>query len=296
MILDAFMSKFSTLLADLVHEEVIMQLGVKDELQTLRCRMKSIQCLLEDAERKKFNESSSTKLWLSELKDVMYDAEDIIDLCRIKGTQLLADQNLQSRTSSIRGYFSSAISCCASVTFRHEIGNKIKDINKRLEHIYEDRKHYKLAKSMISKTPQFTLPDSRKTSSLVDSYVVGREIEDVANSLVDCLMGEKVDEKCSVIVVTGMGGIGKKTLAKKIFNHPKIQIYFNKKVWVCVSETYVEIELLKQVIREVNGNYGDVNTKAELELILRDSIALVHNLFLVLDDVWRGNVTTPISV
>ncbi|KAH0469692.1 hypothetical protein IEQ34_001250 [Dendrobium chrysotoxum] len=290
MILDAFMSKVSTLLADFVHEEVIMLLGVKDELQTLRHRMRSIQCLLEDAERKKFNESSSTKHWLSKLKDVMYDADDIIDLCRIKGTQLLADQNLQSRTSSVRGYFSFAFSYCTSVPLRHEIGNKIKDINERLEQIFEDRKHYKLAKSTISKTPQFTLPNSRKTSSLVDSYVVGREVEDAANSLVDRLVGEKVDEKCSLFAVTGMGGIGKTTLAKKIFNHPKIQTYLNKKVWVCVSETYVETELLKEVIRGVNGNYGDANTIAELELILRDSVASVPSLFLVLDDVWRGNV------
>ncbi|KAH0469582.1 hypothetical protein IEQ34_001140 [Dendrobium chrysotoxum] len=43
MILDAFMSKFSTLLSDFVHEEVIMLLGVKDELQMLRRRMRSIQ-------------------------------------------------------------------------------------------------------------------------------------------------------------------------------------------------------------------------------------------------------------
>ncbi|XP_028549170.1 disease resistance protein RGA2-like [Dendrobium catenatum] len=291
MILDAFMSKFSTLLTDFVHDQVIMLLGVKDELQMLHNKMRRIQCLLKDAEKKKFNESSSTELWLSELKDVMYDAEDIIDLCRIEGNQLLANQNPKSKSSSVCCDFSSAfLSCFTSVPFRHEIGNKIKDINERLEHIYEDRKRYKLEKSMISKTPQFTLPDYRKTSSLVDSYVVGREVEDVANSLADRLVGEKVDEKCSVFVVTGMGGIGKTTLAKKIFNHPKIQTYFNKKVWVCVSETYVETELLKEVIRGVNPNYKDAITKAELEPILSDSVALAQSLFLVLDDVWRGNV------
>ncbi|KAH0469803.1 hypothetical protein IEQ34_001361 [Dendrobium chrysotoxum] len=143
--------RFSDLLADFVKEKVIMQLGVKDELHTLGRRMRRIQCLLNDAEKKKFDDSS-TELWLSELKDVMYDAEDIIDLCRIEGTQLLADQNPESRTSSVRCDFSSAFSCFTSVPLRHEIGNRIKDINERLKQIYEDRERFKLEKSMISKT------------------------------------------------------------------------------------------------------------------------------------------------
>ncbi|KAL0927246.1 hypothetical protein M5K25_001409 [Dendrobium thyrsiflorum] len=289
MILDAFMSKFSTLLADFVHEEVIMQLGVKDELQKLRQRMRSIQCLLKDAEKKKFDEST-IELWLSELKDVMYDVEDIFDLCRIEGTQLLADLNTESKTSSVCCDFSSAFSCFTSVPLRHEIGNRIKNINGRLNQIYEDRKRYKLEKSTISKTPQITVVDSRQTSSMVDPFVVGREVEVAANSLVDHLLGEKVDEKCRLFAITGMGGVGKTTLAQKIFNHPKIQTYFNITVWVCVSQTYLETELLKQVIRGAKGNYGDSNTKAELQHILRDSIASVQSLFLILDDVWNSDV------
>ncbi|PKU73713.1 putative disease resistance protein RGA4 [Dendrobium catenatum] len=292
MILEASMKKLSGSLGDSALGEVIMLLGVKDELQKLRELMENIRCLLKDAEKKRFDKSSTTELWLSKLKDVMYDADDIIDRCRIEGTLLLSDQNFESRTSSVCCDFLSAFSSCfTSVLLRHEIGNKMKDINERLEHIYEDRNHYKLEKSTISETPQFTRPD-HNTSPLVDSYVVGREVEDVANSLVDRLVGEQVDEKCSVFALTGMGGIGKTTMAKKIFNHPKIQTYFNEKVWVCVSETYVETELLKQVIRGVNGrrHYENANSKAELEPILRNSIASAHSLFLVLDDVWRGNV------
>ncbi|PKU83682.1 Putative disease resistance protein RGA4 [Dendrobium catenatum] len=289
MILDAFMSKFSTLLTDFVQDEVIMLLGVKDELQMLRKRMRSIQCLLKDAEKKKFNESS-TELWLSELKDVMYDAEDIIDLCRIEGTQLLTDQNPKSKSSSVCCNFSSVFSCFTSVPLRHEIGNRIKDINKRLKEIYEDRERYKLEKSTISETPQITLVDSRQTSSMIDPFVVGREVEVAANSLVDHLIQEKVDEKCRLFAIVGMGGIGKTTLAQKIFNHPKIQAYFNSKVWVCVSQTYAETELLKQVIRGAKRDCRDVNTKSELQHILSDSVSLDQSLFLVLDDVWRADV------
>ncbi|KAH0470254.1 hypothetical protein IEQ34_001812 [Dendrobium chrysotoxum] len=292
MILDAFMSKFSNLLADFVYEEVIRVLCVKDELQTLGCRMRKIQCLLNDAEKKKFGDGeSSTELWLSELKDVMYDADDIIDLCRIEGTRLLADQNLESRTSSARCDFSAVFSCFTSVPLHYEIGNRIKEINERLKQIYEDTERFKLEKSTISETPHITLVDSRQTSSMDDPFVVGREVEVAANNLVNRLLEEKVNEKCRLFAVTGMGGIGKTTLAQKIFNHPKIKTFFNlDPVWVCVSQTYSEIELLKHVIEGAKGRYGDYNTKSKLQTVLSDSIASGQRLFLVLDDVWRVDV------
>ncbi|KAH0469347.1 hypothetical protein IEQ34_000905 [Dendrobium chrysotoxum] len=124
-----------------------------------------------------------------------------------------------------------------------------------------------------------------------DPFVVGREVEVAANSLVDRLLGEKVDEKCRLFAVTGMGGIGKTTLAQRIINHPKIKNFFNlDPVWVCVSQTYSEIELLKLVIRKAKGSCVDSNTKSELQTVLSDSIASGQSLFLVLDDVWRADV------
>ncbi|KAH0469693.1 hypothetical protein IEQ34_001251 [Dendrobium chrysotoxum] len=53
-----FTSKFTTLLTDFVQEEVFMMVGVKDELQKLRHQMMSIQILLKDAKKRKFDDSS----------------------------------------------------------------------------------------------------------------------------------------------------------------------------------------------------------------------------------------------
>ncbi|KAH0469383.1 hypothetical protein IEQ34_000941 [Dendrobium chrysotoxum] len=203
MILDAFMSKFSTLLDDFVYEELIIVLGVKGDLQELRHQMRRIQCLLKDAKKKKFSESS-TELWLYELKDVMYDAEDIIDLCRIESAELLADQNSESRTSSVRCNFSYVFSCFTSVPLHHEIGNKIEEINNRFDTIYENRKYFKLEKSTISETPQITQVDSCQTSSMDDPFVAGRDVEVAANRLVDRLLMEVVDEKYLLFAITGM--------------------------------------------------------------------------------------------
>nr|QDX18309.1 putative disease resistance protein RGA4 isoform X1 [Cymbidium sinense] len=290
LLLDNFMSKCSDTLAGLVMEEATILIGVKGELQTLLEKMRRIQTLLKDAEKRKFDDSSIDR-WLSELKDVMYDADDIIDLCRIEGAQLLTDQNPNSKTSPVCYNFPFVFySCFTSLPLRHEIGNRIKELNSRLNRIYENRKQFKLERFTGPETPQITVVDSRQTSSIVDDVVVGREIEVAANELVERLLAEKVEEKCRLFAVTGMGGIGKTTLAQKIFNHPKIKTYFKLKVWVCVSQTYSETELLKQVIRGAKGSYGDAKSKSELQPFLRDSVVSGKNLFLVLDDVWRADV------
>lgn len=82
-------------------------------------------------------------------------------------------------------------------------------------------------KSEKTETPQITQVDHRQTSSMVDPSVVGREVEVASNKLVNLLVAEKVEEKCRLFVVAGMGGIGKTTLAQKNFNHHKIQSCFN---------------------------------------------------------------------
>ncbi|KAI0499591.1 hypothetical protein KFK09_017797 [Dendrobium nobile] len=86
-----------------------------------------------------------------------------------------------------------------------------------------------------------------------------------------------------------MGGIGKTTLAQKIYNNKKIQTEFQIKVWVSVSQSYNEIELLQQVIRGAGAYYGEAITRTELQPLLKSA---VHgkSLFLVLDDVWRADV------
>ncbi|PKU83670.1 Putative disease resistance protein RGA3 [Dendrobium catenatum] len=256
MVLEAFIKNFSVILSNVVEEEAIMVLGVKNEVKTLLQKIRRFQSLLADAEknaeRRKFD-SSSIKLWLSQLKDVMYDTDDIIDLCRIEGHKLLAYQNPESNISPVCCNFSSYFSCLTSLPLHHKIGNEIKKINKRLKRIYK-----------------------------------GREVDDAARRLVNYLVGENDDEKCFIFAITGMGGIGKTTIAQKVFNHPKIQTVFNLKLWACVSQNQSGIESLKQVISGVKGRSRDDSTKTELQVIVHNSIAAGNSLFLVLDNFVDG--------
>ncbi|KAK8947658.1 putative disease resistance protein RGA3 [Platanthera guangdongensis] len=288
MILDAFVGKFLERLASFVEEKTVMVLGVEDELKRLQRKLARIQKVLEDAERRSL-EDSAINNWVNELKDAMYDADDIIDLCLIEGAQLL-DQDPPPPSPSSSDLLPvccySIFSCLISTPHRYEIGEKIKSLNDRLAEIYEDRVQFNLDPEIHAGV---TAVNSHQTSPVVaDLDVVGREIEDATRDLVR-MMEEREERKCILFGITGMGGIGKTTLAQKIFNHGKIQSKFQLKAWICVSQTYNEIELLKQLIRAAEVSYGEANTKAELVPVLKSAVS-GKNLFLVLDDVWRADV------
>ncbi|XP_020595372.1 putative disease resistance protein RGA3 [Phalaenopsis equestris] len=283
MILDAFVGKCLERLTSFIDEKAAMLLGVKEDLKKLQRLMVRIQKVLDDAERKRL-EDSAINNWISELRDVMYDAEDIIDLCLIEGSQLLDEKPSSSSKSCCNSSF---FSCFLSAPHRYEIGERINNLNGRLEEIYKDRSQFNLDHHNSKTNP--TMVNSHQTSPIAaELEVVGREIEDATKELIKLMTRGDV-RKLSVFAITGMGGIGKTTLAQKIFNHHKIQAEFQIKEWVCVSQNYNEIDLLKQMLRGAKMSYGDANTKAELEPLVRSAIS-GKSIFLVLDDVWRADV------
>ncbi|XP_022847217.1 putative late blight resistance protein homolog R1A-3 isoform X2 [Olea europaea var. sylvestris] len=69
--------------------------------------------------------------------------------------------------------------------------------------------------------------------------------EDV-NQIIDRLIGYPPSLK--VIPIIGMGGIGKTTLAKNIYNDPHIEEHFYTRAWVSISQEYREREVLLSLL------------------------------------------------
>ncbi|KAJ0974316.1 hypothetical protein J5N97_016281 [Dioscorea zingiberensis] len=286
MIVDAIAGKLLERVTGLVEEKAIMVLGVKDELQKLQRTMKRIGLLLKDAEKKSI-EDESIKGWIAELKDFMYDADDIIDRCMHEGTKILQDEPDHELSASQTVCCKLPLFCSVqSLQFRHAIANDIKSLNDKLEEIYKAKDLLQLLPTRSQEVYSTSRATDRHSSSLVESDVVGLEIRDATRRLVNSLTS--VDEqKCRVFSIIGMGGIGKTTLAQFIYNDPEIKNNFLLHSWSCVSKLS-EPELLKEIIRNCNGHYGESTTITELQNILRDKINGKH-LFIVLDDVWDSN-------
>ena len=297
MIVDAFAGKLVEKLANVIEEKAIMVLGVKDELQKLRRRMERIARVLKDAEKRRIQDET-VKGWVDELKDLMYDADDIIDLCMIQGTGLLqhddhhlspADESSTTASTRVCCNFP-LLSCVRHVPFRYEIADKIKSLNDRLTEISEDKDKFSLLTSTKS-SDEYVMNEAsyRQSSSLSEPDIVGWDIRDATKTLVE-LLASQHEQKCRLFAIVGMGGIGKTTLAQQIYNDSKINDTFVSQSWICISKSFTSrTDLLKEIIRTTGGKHGESTTVAELKNILCD---VLHgkSLFLVLDDVWDANL------
>ncbi|XP_047956525.1 putative disease resistance RPP13-like protein 2 [Salvia hispanica] len=66
------------------------------------------------------------------------------------------------------------------------------------------------------------------------------------------------DEQPSVVVIKGMFGIGKTTLAREIYNHPNVVKRFEYRAWVCVSNVLT----MKEIVIKLLDRLSSVNGKS----------------------------------
>ncbi|THG18314.1 hypothetical protein TEA_021615 [Camellia sinensis var. sinensis] len=109
------------------------------------------------------------------------------------------------------------------------------------------------------------------------------------------------DSPLKVISVEGMGGLGKTTLVKKVYEDKKVKRHFQNHAWITVSQFKIE-ELLKDLIQQL---FNEVKRPVPEKLETMDNNKLKAMLkeflqesryVLVLDDVWSVDVWDAIKI
>ncbi|CAI9093656.1 OLC1v1029211C1 [Oldenlandia corymbosa var. corymbosa] len=121
-------------------------------------------------------------------------------------------------------------------------------------------------------------------SSLQD-VVVGWE--DESKTIVDKLT--RGTTQLGIVSIVGMPGLGKTTIAKKLYNDPSIEFHFHCRSWCCVSQVYNPRELYYDILTDVIGvearQVYSSCTDNDLAEKLRRSLKQRRYL-IVLDDIW----------
>ncbi|CAL4983590.1 unnamed protein product [Urochloa decumbens] len=286
-VLDALAPYVQKLITDIAGEEVSMLLGVSSEITKLEDNVGSIKAFLTDAERRRITDQSVQR-WARKLKDAMYDATDIMDLC-----QLEADKRRESEGGGLKekvpSCFQPLLFCLRNPVFAHEIGSQIKELNQRLEAIYKEADRFKFNIGLGSNPELRKLTDvesaSMKTSSeFNESAIVGEKIDKDTKELSHVLINDnKLNIK--VVSVVGAGGMGKTTLAQKIFKEKTIQEQFKVRIWLCITQYFDEANLLRTAIEHAGGDHGGKQDKSLLMRTLTNILSK-DKFLLVMDDVW----------
>ncbi|KAF9625763.1 hypothetical protein IFM89_026903 [Coptis chinensis] len=264
--LSAFLQVVFQQLASPILEEFGLRRGVDKQLKKLTRILSRIQTVLSDAEQRQIREES-VRIWLRDLKDVAYDADDLIDE--------MATEAFQS--SRVRNFL-----CSIS------IAPKINDVIERLDEIAKEREDLHLREGSGGKT--HGIRARPQTSSLVDeSCVFGRN--DDKEIVISSLLSDESDGKSvAVIPIVGMGGLGKTTLVQLVYNDEKVQKHFELRMWVCVLEDFDVRRITKAIIESATGSQSDL---LDMDLMQRRLQSMLYGkrFLLVLDDVWNENHT-----
>ncbi|URD73881.1 NB-ARC domain [Musa troglodytarum] len=283
MVLNPFISKLLETLFDMAKEKVDWVLGVPGEIQKLQDTLCNIHSVLHDAEQRRI-EDKAINYWLTELKNAMYDADDILDECRTAAEKSIPGEPPPKRFKGNRFPISAWLS---EVKFRHEVGVKIKHLNGRLADISARMSMLQLHVSTAE--PRVVPRVSRITSPVMESDMVGQRLEEDAKALVEQLTKQDPSKNVVVLAIVGFGGIGKTTLAQKLFNDGKIKASFRTTIWVCVSQEFSETDLLRNIVRGAGGSHDGEQSKSRLEPLV-ESLLRGKKFLLVLDDVWDAQI------
>ncbi|MCH97154.1 CC-NBS-LRR resistance protein, partial [Trifolium medium] len=237
----------------------------------LSITLNSINQVLEEAEKMQYK-STYVKKWLDDLKDAIYEADQISD-------EIATDaqlNKLKAESDSV-----------TSTTFE----SRIKELIGMLELLVKQKEILGLkggarcasneggiSWKSLKKLPT-TLPEDK-------ANLHGRDVE--KEEIIKFLLSDNDgSNRVPVLSIVGLGGMGKTTLAEVVYNDYRIKEHFERIAWVYVSEYFDVVRLTNEIISRLDHSLADGEDLNQLQQELHQRITGKKYL-LVLDDVRNG--------
>ncbi|KAH9722464.1 putative disease resistance protein [Citrus sinensis] len=264
-------------------EEAISFSRVRNQIEWIEGELKRMQCFLKDADAQQ-DSDERVRNWVADVRDVAYDTEDVIDSYIFKMAQKREKGLIRALFKGYPFVFFDEFSA------RRKVNKQISRIKMRIHDISSSRSTYGVKN--IGR-------DGEGTSFAVDclrekrrSYPHTSE-EDIVGLGEDMMvLGNRVIHgglRRSVISIIGMAGLGKTTLAKKMYQSSDVKKHFDCCAWAYVSQEYRKWEILQDLCKKVLGlGKADLDKmhmedmKEELSNFLQE-----RRFIIVLDDIWE---------
>ncbi|KAI8529678.1 hypothetical protein RHMOL_Rhmol12G0243300 [Rhododendron molle] len=227
-------------------------------------------------------EDDVVKALVNRIRDVTFEAEDVIDAYMVVATTQKRKKWLQKLLGGI------------------DHASKLRDVAKNVQTIKQEvdkMNNYQMLREALQRRDPAAgrRRMERRRPDVEKDNVVG--FDKATATLIDRLTGKTED--LQVISIIGMGGLGKTTLANKVYNDPKVSHEFSTLAWIYVSPTYSKEKLFLSILKGVTQVTSGMSNMGEDELAEEVRRQLTWKYLVVVDDVWEkkdwDSIKKPIS-
>ncbi|KAG6431716.1 hypothetical protein SASPL_109799 [Salvia splendens] len=278
---DAVANVFLETLRNLVVEETKFLLSAGADVQKVKGDLESIHALLMKADRER-RDSPTLKSSIRQLKDLAFKAENLLETYDVEVQSKRHGQ--KSLKEKFQRYICIIGECCSI----HEVGNEARDIISALADLTKKLESELDHQGSSSHSKQ----EAEQQRLLRQTYAHEVEHDFVGMKKdIQLLVSKVKDEtrKRRVVKIYGMGGLGKTTLARKVYNHADLQSY--ARAWVCITQQFQPKAILCKILKELDSSV----TKIE-DLEIEDLVTKIHSLLemkrkclVVMDDIWEDD-------
>ncbi|KAL2453502.1 putative disease resistance protein [Abeliophyllum distichum] len=180
------------------------------------------------------------------------------------------------------------------VTSLLHLGPKIQDVEAKISDLETDSRVRHISSTCQG---EISSPRSERREQLRRSYSHHEEdfvgLEEDVEKLVAELVNEDGGKCYHVVSITGMGGIGKTALARKVYHHADVRSHFHALAWICISRQWHPEGVLQQILNKlVPERREQINTMKDIAELVKElfEVQKRKKCLVVLDDVWEKDV------